>query len=193
MAHGLRPFVNGSLVVLPCLNPSGLAQGTRANALGQDINRQFHAGNTAATAAVRRYVEPEKACGLIDLHTDPTAAGFCVFEILRDAKSLTPNVFDALNHAGFPLEQHPFFGGIQWSPGLIAPTEAQMAKFGRRAPGASLSQWAWQIGIPPCYVFETPATAGVTLSVEMHLTALRALLSALDDSLLERAVENDSV
>ncbi|MDQ2688632.1 MAG: succinylglutamate desuccinylase/aspartoacylase family protein, partial [Armatimonadota bacterium] len=65
----LSPLKRHHLVILPCLNPSGLAQGTRTNALGQDINRQFHTDTLPVPAAVRRFVQPAQSAVLIDLHS----------------------------------------------------------------------------------------------------------------------------
>lgn len=179
--QGRLPVVSHRLVVFPCLNPSGLLQGTRSNAAGQDINRQFHGGLTAATAAVRRFLPGLPMAALVDLHADRTTDGFYFFEMLQqEIDTLAPSVQRVMTEAGFRLEGTPFYAGLSGDNGLIAPTGKQMEGFERAAPGASLAQWTWQIGVPRNYVFETPQAAGELACVGMLLTALRALFAALE-------------
>ena len=180
VVHGTTPLPQRRLVVLPCLNPSGMEAGTRANASGQDINRQFHADLTPVTAAVRRFLTAIGAAALVDLHADRSSGGFYFFELLqRSQESLAPAVQRGMIEAGYGLEETPFYAGRLGAHGLIAPTPTQIEEFERMAPGASLAQWAWQIGVPRSYVFETPQGAGAETGVEMHLTALRALFGAV--------------
>lgn len=178
----IPPLTRHPLVVLPCLNPSGLAQGTRANALDQDINRQFHADTLSAPSAVRRFVQPAQSAALIDLHSDSAAQGFYLFELLQDnVTSLAAPIHARLTQQGHTLEAAPFYAGCLGAPGLIAPTPTEMEDFIRLAPGASLAQWGWQSGIPRSYVFEAPQAAGFEAGVAMHLTALSALFAALEN------------
>ena len=63
LAGGAAPLAHHRLLILPCVNPSGLADGTRANRIGQDINRQFHADRTQESAAVRGFPRsPAPSC-----------------------------------------------------------------------------------------------------------------------------------
>ncbi len=181
IVQGEEPLARFRLIVLPCVNPSGLALGTRANALGQDLNRQFHADNTPANAAVRHFLQPQRMIALADLHTDRSAQGFYLFELLHQAVSLASGLLSAVTASGETLEPAPFYAGLVGSQGLMAPTEAQLAGFIRAAPGASLAQWGWQSGVPRSYVFETPGTTDGKRGVAMHLAALEALFQALED------------
>lgn len=182
IAQGERPLIHARLIVLPCLNPSGLALRTRANEQQQDINRQFHADTTPVTTAVRRFISPDQTCALVDLHTDHTATGFYFFELLQaDLSSYAPMILGDMVQGGYPLEELPFYAGCLGKQGLIAPTEAQMADFERLALGASLSQWTWRIGVPVSCAFEAPGAAPKGRGTQMHLTALRSLFTALED------------
>ena len=58
LADGEVQLTQHRLLVLPCLNPSGLADETRANRAGQDINRQFHGDGTQESAARAPFSEP---------------------------------------------------------------------------------------------------------------------------------------
>ncbi len=181
LAEGERPLKTHRLLILPCLNPSGLADGTRANRAGQDINRQFHGDGTQESAAVRRFLDLRDADALIDLHTDPNAQGYYFFELKRDGvEPLAAPILNALTEAGYPLEEEPFFAGYVGHHGLFAPTTAGLEEFHRRAPGLSLAEWGLASGIPRTYSFETPRREDYERRTAMHLTALRALFAALE-------------
>lgn len=89
-------------------------------------------------------------------------------------------VQEHLEGEGYPLEETPFYANCVGRRGVIAPTAAELRTFAGRAPGASLSQWGWQSGIPRSYAFETPQSAGFDAAVAMHRAALAALFTAID-------------
>ena len=182
LADGATPLTRHQILVFPCLNPSGLADGTRANRAGQDINRQFHADLTEETAAVRRFLKPMPPDVVVDLHTDTRAQGFYLFELLRvGGTSLAAAVLNALTAAGIALEEEPYFAGHVGTRGLFAPTTAGLEEFHRRAPGLALADWAWSLGVRRAYSFEAPPTGGVEGGAATHLAALMALFAALED------------
>lgn len=181
LAEGARPLTWHRLLVLPCLNPSGLADGTRANRVGQDINRQFHADGMQESAAVRGFLDPHAAVMLIDLHCDHQAQSFYLFELRGGGiPPLGEAVVASLTAQRVPLEEAPFFAGCTGSRGLIAPSTADLEEFHRRAPGLSLAEWGWVNGIPRTYALEAPAGDGGEPGAAMHLTALSALFAALE-------------
>jgi len=181
LADGAAPLTGYSLLILPCVNPSGLADGTRANRIGQDINRQFHADRTQESAAVRRSLDPRQAAALVDLHCDRQTEGFYFFELRQEGvRSLADPIRDALTALEYSLEESPFYAGYVGWRGLFAPTAADLGDFHRRAPGLSLAEWGWTAGMPRTYSFEAPTGRGEEGSAAMHLTALFALFAALE-------------
>ena len=178
---GAAPLTRHRLLVLPCLNPSGLADRTRANRVGQDINRQFHADRTQETAAVRGFLTPEDCVLLVDLHCDHQAQGYYLFELREEAAPpLGEAILGSLTALGVPLETAPFFAGCTGSRGLLAPTAADLDVFQKRARGQSLVEWGRRNGIPRTYALEAPARGGGEAGAAMHLSALFALFSALE-------------
>ena len=166
-----------SLIILPCLNPTGLALGTRTNAAGQDINRQFHADALPETAALRRLLAPYTIRALIDLHTDPRATGFYLFELLHEGISGCAHAIQQfLSDQNYPLEAQPSYAGGIGKDGLFIPTPAMIAGFERHAPGQGLAEWAWHREAPRSYVFETPRAAGLEMGARMHREALNCFL-----------------
>lgn len=183
LEDGALPLARHRLLILPCLNPSGLAEGTRANRVGQDINRQFYDDHTPESAAIRRFLDPRQLAALVDLHVDLTASGYYLFELRREGvPPLASAILTALATAGFPLEERPFYAGYLGERGLFAPTADQVAEFQRSAPGQSLAEWAWANGVPRSYPLEAPVCETSGQSAEMHVTALLALFAALEEA-----------
>lgn len=184
LADGANPLHRHRLIVLPCLNPSGLADGTRVNRLGQDINRQFHRDGTQVSAAVRRLLSSHEAAALVDLHTDAQTPGYYLFELRQEGEvSLGRTILETLAKCGYPIEEKPFFGGYRGTHGLFAPTPKGLAEFQRRASGLSLAELGLAAGIPRTYSFEAPYLEPAEKSAAMHVTALFALFAALEGEL----------
>lgn len=181
LADGVVPLTRHHLRVLPCLNPSGLADGTRANRIGQDINRQFHSDVTQETAAVRRFLRLSGAAVLVDLHCDRQVQGYYLFELRREGvSSLADAILQGVTEAGFPLEERPFYAGYLGRGGLFAPTTADLEEYHRTAAGRSAAEWGWGKGIARSYSMEAPSSDGFQRSAAIHSAALSALFAALE-------------
>lgn len=187
LADGVVPLTRYHLLVLPCLNPSGLADGTRANRIGQDINRQFHSDVTQETAAVRRFLRLPGAAALVDLHCDRQVQGYYLFELRREGvSSLADPILQGVTEAGFPLEERPFYAGYLGRRGLFAPTTAELEEYHRTAAGRSAAEWGWSNAVAHSYSMEAPSGGGYERSAAMHSAALSALFAALEG---ERSTE----
>ena len=91
----------------PCVNPTGFAAGTRANAEGADINRSFARGGTTPESRAILTANRDLRFDLaIDLHEDFEAEGFYLYEPLGpDVPSrFARPVADAVAEGGFPLQ-----------------------------------------------------------------------------------------
>ena len=123
----------------PCVNPTGLERGTRLNAAGFDLNREFWRGSDQPEV---RLLEPELARqlfdGIIALHADDTSDGLYGYargkllaeELLRPALAAASAVLPA-NHSeiidGFRAERgliRDCFCGV-----LAAPPEQRPQPF----------------------------------------------------------------
>lgn len=93
--------------IWPCLNPSGYAAGTRANAEGVDVNRSFSRGGLSAEArAVITATRDRRFALALDLHEDFEADGCYLYEPLRPGAEprFAGRVVDALDRAGLPVQ-----------------------------------------------------------------------------------------
>jgi protein MpaA len=116
----------------PCLNPTGFAAGTRANAEGADVNRSFSRGGTTPESRAVLTSNRDLHFALwIDLHEDFEADGFYLYEPLRPgaATSFAGPVADAVAEAGFPLQR-------EWEGFDVGPPGSEAAQ--TLTPGAVL-------------------------------------------------------
>jgi protein MpaA len=116
----------------PCLNPTGLAAGTRANAEGADVNRSFSRGGTTPESRAVLTANRDLHFALwIDLHEDFEADGFYLYEPLRPGgvSCFARPVADAVAEAGFPLQR-------AWAGFDVGPPGSEAAQ--TLEPGAVL-------------------------------------------------------
>ena len=93
--------------IWPCLNPSGYAAHTRANADGRDVNRSFSRGGlTPEARAVITANRDRRFLLSIDLHEDFEARGFYGFEPLApDARPrFAAAAVAAVESQGLPIQ-----------------------------------------------------------------------------------------
>lgn len=153
-------------VLYPCVNPTGLNRGTRTNAAGLDLNREFWRGSTQPEVRLlERELAVEAFDGLIALHADDTSEGLYGYargrllaeELLRPALAEASAVLPA-NHAetidGFRAERgliRDCFGGVLAAPPAQRPQPFEI-------------------------IFETPALAPL---VDQRAATVRALHSVV--------------
>jgi protein MpaA len=108
--------------ICPLLNPAGLARGTRENAGGLDLNRDYR---SPASAEVRAHVawlqsQPRFDLALI-VHEDWEAKGFYLYELNRSQRpSLAEPILEAVR-AVCPIEQAEQIDGRPARGGIIRP------------------------------------------------------------------------
>jgi hypothetical protein len=72
-------------LIFPCLNPWGLAQNTRGDAGGNDLNRSFHR-RLPIIRAVQRAVGKRRFAAAVHLHEDFDGEGLYLYELTRRAR-----------------------------------------------------------------------------------------------------------
>jgi protein MpaA len=93
--------------IWPCINPSGYAAGTRANAEGQDVNRSFsRGGTTPESRAIITANRDRRFAMSVDLHEDYEAGGFYGFEPLAPGARprFAAAAVAAVEAAGLPIQ-----------------------------------------------------------------------------------------
>jgi murein peptide amidase A len=190
--HGDEPAGTGSLLSLinrgafgpwaswticPLLNPAGLARGTRENADGIDLNRDYL---QQTSSEVRAHLAWLKRQGSYDraicLHEDWEAEGFYLYEINRDDRpSRSPAVIEAVRAVG-PIDAAGSIDGRPASGGIIRPDQTEQLDL--------REDWAEAIHLACrhtrlCYTLETPSRFPLSERIRMMNTAGMACISDL--------------
>ena len=143
-----------NLGICPCLNPHGLASGTRENAAGLDLNRDYRAPRSAEVRLHLDWLASQPPWDLsICLHEDWESQGFYLYELNpQDLPSLAGPILDSVR-AVCPIDHSPWIDGRQAAaPGLIRPPLDPAQR-----PDWPESFWLLQNGCPRGYTLEAPS------------------------------------
>ncbi len=111
--------------IFPILNPTGLRQGTRVNAEGIDLNRDFLGTRSPEISAYKRSIESEQRIDMsLNLHEDWEAKGFYLYALSpTNAEEKGRAIVETVREKG-PIEQSELIDGHPSSSGgLILPLE----------------------------------------------------------------------
>jgi len=109
--------------VVPLLNPTGLSRGTRENAEGVDLNRDYQDRRTTEIAAHARWLERQPCFDLtLCLHEDWEARGFYLYELNPDDRpSLAERIIAAASAHSSIEEAEVIDGRSAAAAGVIRP------------------------------------------------------------------------
>jgi murein peptide amidase A len=155
------------LCAYPCINPTGLEDGTRENRAGKDLNREFwRESEQPEVKGIEAELRTQRFHGLITLHADDTCEGHYGYahgQPLDDAL-LRPALLAA--EKVFPRDRRSKIDGFNAREGVIndcfhgilsGPPEQQPRPFN--------------------LIFETPAHAPLTAQVAANVAAIDAILA----------------
>ena len=108
----------------PLLNPDGLARGTRENAAGVDLNRDYRALTSVESRAHVTWLQRQPNFDLtVCLHEDWEATGFYLYELNPEGRpSLAPEIIAAAG-AHMPIDLSPEIDGRPAVDGIIRPSD----------------------------------------------------------------------
>lgn len=160
--------------LLPALNPDGLRLGTRGNAAGVDMNRDYLRRETAEVAGHVAWLEgipvPEV---FVSLHEDWEVDGFYLYEI-RHGEEREEETRALLEEARgvFRLEEGPWIDGHRvreagWIFHGVEPDEPE---------GWPEAIFLSHRGCPLSYTLETPSRAALEERVKCHKSVVKRLV-----------------
>ncbi len=162
----------------PLLNPTGFLRGTRENADGADLNRDYKDLRTAEVAAHVRWLERQPSFDTtFCLHEDWEAQGFYLYELNPEGLPTLADTMIAAARAHGPVETAAIIDGREVNaPGIIRPVSDPLLR--ENWPEAIYLR---QHHTRRSYTLETasaqPLEQRITTQVATVTTALAALVS----------------
>ncbi|MBL9208281.1 MAG: succinylglutamate desuccinylase/aspartoacylase family protein [Opitutaceae bacterium] len=154
------------LTVCPVCNPVGVKVGTRENASGKDLNREFWRSSTEPEVMIlEKELRLRQFHGLITLHADDTSEGCYGY---AHGRTLNEALLLPALHAAdqvIPRNHGPVIDGFRAERGVI-----------RDCFTGVLSAPPEQAPRPFDLIFETPALAPIELQVDAAVAALHTIL-----------------
>lgn len=111
---------NYEFVVIPMMNPGGLAQNTRRIRNGMDLNRTFPGGKSQSqqlTELIRKEFKGEKFDLGLDLHEAPLRDKFFIIKNMEDDQSLTSSVVGDFSSDLFVTSKDGQYPGFMYKAG----------------------------------------------------------------------------
>jgi murein peptide amidase A len=166
------------LWIFPLLNPEGLAQGTRENGSGLDLNRDY---NGPQSLEISRHVQILQTLPRFDatvcLHEDWEASG-CYLYYLRDdpRANVSTAVLEAMSRH-IPIETSPCIDGFEAQQGRIERTLAMVER----------TEWPEALYLARhhsdcCLTLETPSAFDLAQRVRAHVAGVQALAARVAGS-----------
>jgi murein peptide amidase A len=177
MERGFFPESSAEWAICPALNPTGLLRGTRDNADGIDLNRDYWNQSTLETKAHVAWLDSWGRPDLfLSLHEDWDSVGFYFYEI--NLEHDFPQRADAILKAVSPwfvAEPGPEIDGhiARGSGWIYHAAEADVPDGWPEAIYLSNS------GCPLSFTFETPSSAKLEDRIAAQIAAVNAALKCV--------------
>lgn len=170
----LAPF---SFTIVPCVNPSGYVDNTRANRQGADINRSFEEDGVAEVRLIKDLLQGQQIDCFIDLHEDWEAKGFYLYEGRRNKNWIGADIISAVEAIG-PIDADGDIGGEEDNEDdsnepISRGAFAVAATWGT----VGLAPYVLEYHAPHVLIFETPTSWEIDRRVAAHLAALKSVLA----------------
>jgi protein MpaA len=159
----------------PLLNPLGFVRGTRENADGVDLNRDYKDPSTTEVRAHTRWLERQPPFDLaICLHEDWEARGFYLYELNRhQVRSHARSVLAAVAPV-CPIDTSPVIDGRPVDePGIIRPVADPVLR-DRWPEAIYLQSHHSELG----YTLETPSALPLAHRRSAHEAAVERLIAS---------------
>ncbi len=156
-------------LVLPCLNPWGLTNNSRADSNGTDLNRTFHLDTIEPIRTLKAFVAPYRFAASICLHEDYDAHGLYLYEIEGPTPYWGEELLDTVRPI-IPIESRTDVDGrVPTLPGLIRE-QLEIKKFSEYPESVFLHERHSERS----FTFETPSEFGLDVRVRALVTLLEA-------------------
>lgn len=163
--------------IFPCLNPVGLAENTRFDGNGVDLNRRFQDRSVPVIAAWQEYLEGRKFRAAANLHEDYDAAGIYLYELPRSESC--GDALLAACEAILPREISASVDGSDFENGLLQrsvdPEELRRVVEEDLEGGWPEAIWLYLHHAHDSFTFETPSEAALLPRIAAHRRFLETI------------------
>ena len=175
LLEGGRLDARATWFLCPLLNPAGLARGTRGNAGGIDLNRDYQNLRTVEARAHAGWLQRQPLFDLtICLHEDWESQGFYVYELNPvDHPSLARSIIEAAA-AICAIDQSLQIDGRAACGGVIRPVNDPLQRENWPEPIYLRAHHSTLL-----YTVETLSTLPLEQRVTVHCTAVEAAIQGL--------------
>lgn len=161
--------------LVPLLNPTGFELGTRENAQGIDLNRDYRHRQTPEVAAHVRWLECQPRFDVsFCLHEDWESTGFYLYELNPEGLPTLAEPMIARVAQRFPIDRQLLIDGRPASGGIIRP-ESDPVLRDSWPEAIYLGAHHASLG----YTLESPTTWPLDQRTEMHALALTEAIQRL--------------
>ena len=162
--------------IIPVVNPWGWVHDIRFNQAGIDINRDFATFASQEAKIIKHALEKDQYDMMFDLHEDPGARGFYIYQYGMEDKQVAEQIVAAINDMGYPVEQDVKMVILKTENGII---DAPMwgLKYMRLTGQLSIANYYRLYHSPYVYTVETPTS----LAMEDRLVMQRMAVDMLVD------------
>ena len=168
--------------IIPCINPTGLENGTRENIKGIDLNRKFggKAGKDTPEEVriLQRAVEGKRLDLYIDFHEDIEGEGFYLYEVLHKGGRCVGGEIIADMSMRYTIDLRDRIDGFHNFRGVICPQKEEKT-FPVRRSNLPFPLYMYLNGTQSCLTMESPTLFPWEDRVAMHLTAMEIALTLM--------------
>jgi protein MpaA len=162
-------------LLCPLLNPEGLAKGTRENAAGIDLNRDYRAPVSAEVRAHIAWLRGQPNFDMaVCVHEDWESTGFYLYELNPDKRASAAKPMITAVERVCPIDMSPMIEGREARGGIIRPVLNPEER----------EKWPESIYLQVhhtrlSYTIETPSSLPIEKRVTAHVAALRAAIGVV--------------
>ncbi len=178
LAGGTDNYRDHRFEIIPIVNPWGYVHDIRFNREGRDINRDFASLKTREAGIIKTILRDRTFDLMIDLHEDPDATGFYIYQYAMPDKRLSEQIIDSVRKWNFPVEENVNMIVLKTENGIIdAPLWGLWYMVLSRQ--LSMSNYMRLNNSKSVYTIETPTSRAMDKRIFIQGLAVTRILDSL--------------
>lgn len=142
-----------------------------------DINRDFSTFDSQEARIITNFLEDRHYDLMLDLHEDPSASGFYVYQYGNDDIAIADKLIDTIRNMGYPIEENVNMVILKTENGII---DAPMwgLRYMRITGQLTLANYYRLNNSQVVYTVETPTSLPMADRLTMQRSAVEVLITA---------------